>query len=187
MSRQKAYSEEQVIEKATDFFWCNGYENTSMRALEEVMGINKFSIYASFGSKQGVFIESLKCYKNKLQVIVNTLRDSDKGVEAIKAFFYEFLEFSKLEMSHKGCLLTSTAGESTARADEDIMAEIKSFSTSFYSTLIHQLRTDKSKDEALVIKQANYLLVAKQGLSNASKVFDTKTLSDYIETTFENL
>jgi AcrR family transcriptional regulator len=38
-------------------FWRNGYESTSVRMLEKEMGINQFSIYASFGSKQGVFLK----------------------------------------------------------------------------------------------------------------------------------
>ena len=60
MARKKAYIEEQVIEKAMNLFWRNGYESTSVRMLENEMGINQFSIYASFGSKQGVFKESIK-------------------------------------------------------------------------------------------------------------------------------
>jgi TetR/AcrR family transcriptional repressor of nem operon len=55
-------------------FWCNGYETTSMQMLEKEMGINKFSIYASFGNKHGLFIESLKCYKLKVSVILEKLK-----------------------------------------------------------------------------------------------------------------
>jgi AcrR family transcriptional regulator len=43
-----------VIEKAMSLFWRNGYQNTSVRMLEKEMGINQFSIYASFGNKHGV-------------------------------------------------------------------------------------------------------------------------------------
>jgi len=50
MARKKEYREEEVIEKAMNLFWRNGYESTSMQMLEKEMGINKFSIYASFGS-----------------------------------------------------------------------------------------------------------------------------------------
>jgi len=52
MARKKEYIEEEVIENAMYLFWQNGYENTSMKMLEQEMGINKFSIYSSFGSKQ---------------------------------------------------------------------------------------------------------------------------------------
>ena len=41
MSRQKGYKEEEVVEKAMNLFWRNGYEATSMAMLEQEMGINK--------------------------------------------------------------------------------------------------------------------------------------------------
>jgi AcrR family transcriptional regulator len=48
----------------SDVFVLAQYESTSVRMLEKEMGINQFSIYASFGSKQGV-LKVLKCYKAK--------------------------------------------------------------------------------------------------------------------------
>ena len=59
MARKKEYIEEEVIDKAMHLFWKKGYENTSMKMLEKEMGINKFSIYSSFGNKDGVFIECI--------------------------------------------------------------------------------------------------------------------------------
>ena len=185
MARCKAYNEEDVIEKATELFWRKGYEATSMRELEEVMGINKFSIYSSFGSKQGVFLECIRYYKRKIQPLVDKLKASNKGVEAIKEFFYDFLVFSKAERIWKGCLLTSTATELGADGEEIIMAEIYSFSKMLKSIFADKLRADGSTDEELIARQANFLLVAKQGLSNAEKVFDHQVLVDFIETTFE--
>jgi len=52
MARKKMFDDNDVIEKATALFWQRGYENTSMSQLESAMGINKFSIYASFESKK---------------------------------------------------------------------------------------------------------------------------------------
>ena len=60
MVENKKYNEQEVVEKAMNLFWKNGYEGTSMQMLEKEMGINKFSIYASFGNKHGLFLESLK-------------------------------------------------------------------------------------------------------------------------------
>ncbi|WP_372754239.1 TetR/AcrR family transcriptional regulator [Labilibaculum sp.] len=187
MARQKAYNEKEVIEKATELFWNNGYESTSMSLLEKAMGINKFSIYASFGSKQGVFIESLKCYKNKAQDMLTKLKKSPKGKEAIQEFFYDFLLFSKASNLQKGCLLTNTSAELGSHGNAEIMAEIASFTKELKSIFAEKLAKDTSKSQELISKQANFLIIAKQGLSNASKVFDRSDLEDFIETTFENI
>ena len=187
MSRQKSYKEVEVIEKATELFWRNGYESTSMSSLEKAMGINRFSIYSSFGSKQGVFLESLKCYKNKLQPLLIALKKSSNGKEAIKQFFYNFLIFSRENDSGKGCLLTSTSGELGARGDAIIRMKILDFTEKLKAIFAEKLASDTHKSKELINKQANYLLIAKQGLSNASKIFDQKDLEDFIETTFENI
>ena len=76
MARAKQYNEQEVIEKAMSLFWRNGYESTSVRMLEKEMGINQFSIYASFGSKHGVFLESLKCYKSKINSVFEKLQNT---------------------------------------------------------------------------------------------------------------
>jgi hypothetical protein len=50
------------------------------------MGINQFSIYASFGNKHGVFVESLKCYKTKIYSIFEKLQNGKDGV-ILKRFY----------------------------------------------------------------------------------------------------
>jgi len=187
MVRKKAYDEATVIEKALELFWCNGYETTSMRLLEETMGINKFSIYSSFESKQGVFLECIKSYKRNLQKLVVELKDSTDGVAAIKAYFHAILEFSKGNKTGKGCLLASTAGELGANGDKTIMKEVSSFSDQLKTVFAEKLATDKTKSQDLIVKQANYLLLAIQGLANASKVYERHLLEDYIEMTFKNI
>lgn len=74
MARKKEYIEDEVIERAMNLFWRNGYESTSMQMLEKEMGINKFSIYSSFGSKHGVFLESLKSYKGKVSTLLEKFK-----------------------------------------------------------------------------------------------------------------
>lgn len=63
MPRKKKYVVDEVIDKAMHAFWSRGYAATSVRTLEKEMGINQFSIYSSFKSKHGVFVEALKKYK----------------------------------------------------------------------------------------------------------------------------
>ena len=54
MPRNKTYSDELVLEKAMNVFWIHGYDATSLRLLEKEMGINQFSIYASFKNKKNL-------------------------------------------------------------------------------------------------------------------------------------
>lgn len=187
MARQKAYKEEEVIEKAMNLFWKNGYETTSMQMLEKEMGINKFSIYASFGNKNGVFLESLKCYKQKLNTLINTLKQSQNGVLGIKAYFYNFIEFSKENELGKGCLVTNTATTLQPHTDDRITAVLTDFVNDVKQVFIEALKQNPNLTEAKVKEQADFLIVAMFGLASATKVFNHEQLENYIENTFKNL
>ena len=186
MARKKAYTEEEVIEKAMNLFWRNGYETTSMQMLEKEMGINKFSIYASFGSKNGVFLESIKCYRERLGQITSKLKASSNGIEGLKQYFYDFIDFSRETTVGKGCLITNTANELSQDADPKIRKEVSKFTEEIRQLFINNLAQDLTKDAATVNEQGDYLIIAMVGLSSASRLFDKPQLRNYIENTFKN-
>jgi len=187
MPRKKEYIEEDVIEKAMQTFWKNGYDATSVRDLEREMGINQFSIYASFKNKQGVFLESIKCYKSKAKIeLLDDLNNSDNGIEAIRKYFYDFLHFIEDKGSYKGCLLTNTISE-LGDDNKAISEEILKFATNVKKSFIQKLRQSNKGDIKTMNKQADYLMVSLQGLSVSSKMFDKKQLENFIEITFNNL
>ena len=187
MARKKEYNVEVVVEKAMQLFWINGYKTTSMQMLEEKMGINKFSIYASFGNKQGLFIESLKCYKQSINKTLNTLEKAPNGTEAIKQFFYDSVNFNSIGHNTKGCFVTNTYNEFSESEDELIRTQMISFMTDLKSIIIEKLKTDKTKSNETLLQQANFLLLAKHGLAAAARVNSSKEIEDYIEMTFKNI
>lgn len=63
MPRPKAFDEDVALQKALDTFWRRGYHATSMQDLVEGMGINRFSLYDTFGDKHQLFIRALKHYQ----------------------------------------------------------------------------------------------------------------------------
>lgn len=187
MPRKKQYNEQDVIEKAMQLFWRNGYETTSMHMLEKEMGINKFSIYASFGSKDGVFLESIKCYKQKLNKLIEELKKSSSGIESIKEYFQDFLEFSKDNEYGKGCLITNTANEIGQDSDKHIKGVLTDFIENVRTVFAEVLKQDKTRDNEMIAKQADYLIISMFGLSSASRVFNAAQMENYIENIFKNI
>ncbi|GGZ39126.1 TetR family transcriptional regulator [Echinicola pacifica] len=183
MARKKEYLEEEVIEKAMALFWKNGYETTSMQRLEKEMGINKFSIYSSFGSKNGVFVECLNCYKQKLNVLLEKLLVSDKGIEGIKEYFYDFLEFSRDENSPKGCLITNTANELGDNAEPEIKAVLLKFMNEVRAVFAEALSKEGLSPDDIESK-ADYYIISMFGLASSSKIFTKDQISTYIESIF---
>ena len=187
MSRKKQYIEGEVLDKAMQVFWKNGYSNTSMQMLEKEMGINKFSIYASFGSKQGLYFKSLKSYRERTKVMFEKINLGTKGVEDIKEFFYDSLDVCKTEGNEKGCLLVNTYLEFCNSDDEQINNQIDYYKGRLRALFREKLMLDKSKDEETVLRETNFLILAKQGLSSVAKISTDKEIKDYVEMTFKNI
>jgi len=187
MARKKEYNEKQVIEKAMNLFWRNGYETTSMQMLEKEMGINKFSIYSSFGNKNGVFLESIKCYKQKLNKLIIELNSSKNGIAGIKQYFYNFIEFTKETEFGKGCLITNTANELGVNTDIKTKEILTKFTHEIKQKFINNLNQDKTKNDTIIEEQADFLIISMFGLSSATRIFSKTQLSNYIENIFKNM
>lgn len=66
MARNKAFEPEERLEKAKGLFWQKGYNATSMQDLVETMGLNRGSIYDTYGDKHSLFLQCLRSYTEQI-------------------------------------------------------------------------------------------------------------------------
>ncbi|MGN8057658.1 TetR/AcrR family transcriptional regulator [Pedobacter sp. 22163] len=62
MPRNKEFVYEEKLKAARDLFWKKGYQATTMNDLVDTLGINRSSIYDSFGNKHSLFLKCLHDY-----------------------------------------------------------------------------------------------------------------------------
>lgn len=110
MARNKAFDEKEVLKKAMELFWEQGYEKTSMQELVDHMGIHRRSIYDTFGDKRSLFLSSLTYYE---ELITNKMKKIINGTLPIKQALREVFEFALNAVEHypKGCLAVNAAVE----------------------------------------------------------------------------
>lgn len=60
MGRPKGFEPSSVVATATTLFDSDGYEGTSMDRLVQQTGVHRGSLYATFGSKRGLFLACLR-------------------------------------------------------------------------------------------------------------------------------
>src|ERR1700756_1017150 len=62
VGRPLGFAENEALEAAMRVFWEKGYEGATLADLTEAMGINRSSLYASFGDKDAVFRMAIARY-----------------------------------------------------------------------------------------------------------------------------
>ncbi|MBO1517557.1 TetR/AcrR family transcriptional regulator [Psychrobacter halodurans] len=62
MSRTALYNRQEALERALRLFWQKGFHATSLKDIEKALDMRPGSIYAAFGSKDGLFQEALDYY-----------------------------------------------------------------------------------------------------------------------------
>ncbi|MEG4010411.1 TetR/AcrR family transcriptional regulator [Microcoleus sp. Pol11C1] len=63
--RPRAFNIDEALEQALQIFWRKGYLGTSLTDLTEAMGINRPSLYATFGNKETLFRKALDRYRDR--------------------------------------------------------------------------------------------------------------------------
>ncbi|NEO92378.1 MAG: TetR/AcrR family transcriptional regulator, partial [Moorea sp. SIO3G5] len=62
VGRKLEFDREEALEKAMDLFWSKGYNATGLNDLLKHMGIQRQSLYNTFGSKHALFLEAVQNY-----------------------------------------------------------------------------------------------------------------------------
>lgn len=120
MPWEKQFDRDAVLDKAMQAFWSRGYEATSMQELVERTGINRGSLYATYGDKRALFLASLRMYDDRMRLKrLAALEASSTPREAVLRLLQAFAEVSPGRGENRGCFLTNTALELASR---DVMA-----------------------------------------------------------------
>src|SRR6201986_4998640 len=63
MARHKEFARDEALHRAMEVFWSRGYEAASMGELVKHMGINRQSLYDTFGDKHTLYLAALDRYR----------------------------------------------------------------------------------------------------------------------------
>ena len=119
MGRSRSFNNEDILEKATNLFWRNGYNGTSMRELVAETGLAKASLYNAFGHKEDLFLAVLDYYIEQKQTrTLASLSCNLEGRPALQAYFAILLQQTAHNSDTPGCLLVNTAAEQGIHHEE---------------------------------------------------------------------
>ncbi|MCY3636121.1 MAG: helix-turn-helix domain containing protein [bacterium] len=111
MGRPKTYDRDDVARRAMPVFWRHGYEGTTIQHLEDALAVNRCSLFAEFGSKQGMFEAALEVYE--VEVVTPNLAElerEDASPAAVVAMLERF-RYPTVEIDEAGCMLCNASLE----------------------------------------------------------------------------
>ena len=126
MPRAKCFNKEEALQKAMTAFWARGYEATSIQDLVDCMGINRGSLYDTFGDNHTLFLAALDQYTDNSLARGSVLTQDGNAREILTEFMHAFMFRNLEDPERRGCFITNTAVERSAR-DEDCATRIRKY------------------------------------------------------------
>lgn len=162
MARNKAFAPEEKLEKARDVFWQKGYQATSMQDLVDTMGLNRGSIYDTYGDKHNLFLMCLKSYSDRvLDDYVQTMDAAKSPMKAIE----KIIKRAAARTIEEGrtCMGVKSAFE-LASVDEAVHAILKDNTSSIVTVLKDLIR--KAQKEGEISAKRDPVVLANFIVSN---------------------
>ena len=129
MARPREFDVDDALDRATQVFWSRGYEGTSVQDLVDALGVNRASLYATFGDKAQLFSAVLERYGELVNgAVFQALAPPAAGAKAVRAWFSALIEAATRPKGPRGCLLVNTlTGCSTGPAElhERVIAGVR--------------------------------------------------------------
>lgn len=174
MARPREFAEPDVLEKATGVFWKKGYHAASMQDLVDAMGINRASLYGTFGDKHQLYIRCLQTYRDALHQTMTTLTARRRPArERLGTLFRHLVSEAVHDADRKGCLLANAALERGAE-DPDTLREVRlylDFTESLFRTLLDEgQRSGEIATDRPATDLARYLTALLAGFRVVGKV-----------------
>ena len=161
MPRPKSFDPDTVLAKAMTVFWEKGYDAASISDLTQAMGINRFSLYDTFGDKHTLYLKALDAYTQRVVEPMVEKINQINSLSDLEAYFSMMIEYqhscqcSPCCMMHKAAITLDPVDE---QAKERVQHARARFHGAFFDALermnrVGELRKDLDlNDAAWIIK-----------------------------------
>src|SRR5262249_3094585 len=107
--RPKAFDPDVALDAALSVFWARGYEGASLADLTKAMGINKPSLYDTFGDKAGLFRRVVDRYMAQQGVVWELALQEPAARLAVERILNTAADSLTSGRNPHGCLLVQSA------------------------------------------------------------------------------
>lgn len=176
--RPREFDPDEALDGALTVFWRKGYEATSVQDLLDEMGINRFSLYETFGGKRKLFQAAFRRYQGRTEeTLFRVLLESEEGLASIKAAFDCLVE-TVAGSRGKGCLVTNSIIELAphdAGFRKVLSKHMGRLEDAFYTALKRARKAGEIPAGTSLRQKARLLTALTQGIVVLGKVHGDRT------------
>jgi AcrR family transcriptional regulator len=137
--RPRSFDTEEVLERVRGVFMEKGFAAASLDELSEAAGLNRPSLYAAFGDKEQLYIQTLRHYgTTSIEMMDKVLAGPGTIEQRLAKVYMAAIDFYTAPPSKLGCMIVGTAAvespthpEIAAAAGELLAAIEKSLERAF--------------------------------------------------------
>ncbi len=167
MPRPKSFDPDIVLAKAMGVFWEKGYDAASIADLTQAMGINRFSLYDTFGDKHKLYLKALDAYTQSIVEPMVKKINAIKTLDELESYFAKIID-DQYTCDCSPCCMMHKAAISQAASDQAIKKRVECAQTHIHSALCDALAriqsTGKLSTEINITDAAWLLKITLAGL-----------------------
>jgi TetR/AcrR family transcriptional regulator, transcriptional repressor for nem operon len=191
MARHKEFDRDQALRKAMEVFWSRGYEAASIEDLVKHMGINRQSLYDTFGHKHALYLKALDRYCEVEGRRMFDLLEQPGSVKKNLRRLFEGVVEGCLDGERRGCFVGNAMSELAGRCKETA-ARTCSNMVAAEEAFYRALQRGKKEGELTGVRDlraiARFLYSSLQGLVLIAKATqERKTPQDVVKVTLSVL
>ena len=181
MARPREFNPDTALDRAMNVFWAKGYEATSLDDLCEATGLSRSSLYAAFGDKRDLLLQSIDLYSDRgVARFLAALQTRPIRV-GLRKILDDFIDQIVAGPGRKGCFIGNCAAE-LERADREALARVRRSlarnETVFREALTAAKRRGELAPSADPAALARFLVSALQGLRLVGKTTSDRAVLD---------
>jgi AcrR family transcriptional regulator len=172
MGRHPEFNKEEVIQKAMLAFWKSGWRDTTPQVLIDATGLSRSSLYATFGSKQGLFLAAVDLYvEEQVSFLTALLADGRvrEGFERLYALMVDMMRPGGRGMT---CLLAGSLLEIPVDDDEtrSRIARVQALITAVYEARLQRAIDEGELDGTRTARElARVVATVNDGIQIAAR------------------
>jgi len=174
----------ELVQKAQYLFWVKGFKGVTSEDLAEHLKVSVSTIYNKY-TKDLLFIDALEDYVISISdPILTEIRNSNKGLDSFRDFFYTLIDALLNKTFPKSCLMVNTVVE--LRHEQDLVSDVYkryfgNMKESYRVVLKRAAGLNELKYPERIEKYTEFLIGVIFGLSILYKIKTREELREYID------